>query len=424
MQNKMNSSAQVKERSCHIVIVGGGMVGISLALMLSKKLGAACTKITLVEQYPLQDPSAVIQPSFDDRSTALSFGTAKILKKIGCWSSIERHVEKIAQVHVSDKGHFSGIQLKAKNYDLDALGYVIENKNLGRALTKLLHNSGIHCIAPAKVNHCFAKKAGYTLQLEIGGEQTEHCQQKNIDADLVLIADGAGSPIRSSLGIGVETKDYKQSALIANIALAEDHTGIAYERFTNEGPIAVLPLPALDGVHRAALVWTLPQDKSDIFAKASEQELIELLQQRFGFRAGQITAMGQRHFYPLNLIKAQEQVRSHLVVVGNAAHFLHPVAGQGFNLALRDCWVLSDCLLEGQSKGHNLGDYATLKTYIEKQAYDQDITIGLTDNLVKLFSSSFLPKAVLRQLGLISLNILPHARNQFAQKMMGLNNFL
>ncbi|MGH1439344.1 MAG: 2-octaprenyl-6-methoxyphenyl hydroxylase [Cellvibrionaceae bacterium] len=424
----MKNSMQAKQEQ-HIVIVGGGMVGISLALLLSKKLSTTSTRITLIEQHSLVGSADVVRSSFDDRSTALSAGTAEIFQHIGCWSPIKSHATAISQVHVSDKGHFSGVQLNSKDYSLPALGYVVENKKLGSVLVNLLNDSGVHCLAPATVNHCLAKKSGYELQVEIKKKSAkvdclQENQQEKIDADLVLIADGADSPIRSSLGIGVDKKDYQQSALIANIALAEDHGGVAYERFTNEGPIAVLPLSSLDNVHRAALVWTLPQGKFDGIAKASEQELIALLQQRFGFRAGKITGIGERHVYPLQLIKAQEQVRSHLVVVGNAAHFLHPVAGQGFNLALRDCKVLSDCLLEAEQKGHSLGSYSTLKAYIEQQGLDQDITIGLTDTLVKLFSSSHLPKEILRQLGLSSLNFLPSARNQFAQRMMGLNSFL
>jgi len=413
-----------EDKKQHIVVVGGGMVGISLALMLSKKLISPLISITLIEQYPLEKNATVNQPSFDDRSTALSSGAAISLRKLGCWSSLENKVESIQSVHVSDKGHFGGAQLDAQSYGLDALGYVVENKYMGDVLINFLQKSKVHCLAPAVVSHCRPKKAGYELQVDVSCAETKKIKQEKIDADLVLVADGANSPLRAALGITVEKKDYKQSALITNVALADSHKNIAYERFTNEGPIALLPLSSLNNIHRAALVWTLPEEKAAQFDHLSEVDTIALLQQRFGFRAGKITGIGQRHLYPLHLIKAQEQVRSHLAVVGNAAHFLHPVAGQGFNLALRDCEMLSECLLKSMRENMPLGHYSTLKQYVEKQANDQELTIGLTDSLVRLFSSSRLPKEVLRQLGLMSLNMLPIVKGQFAQKMMGLSHSL
>jgi len=424
------------DKKQHIVIVGGGMVGISLALMLSKVLPKKSVEITLVEQYPLQQSSIAKQPSFDDRSTALSAGTADLLKKIDCWACLEPYVQNIKAVHVSDKGHFGGVRLEAEKYDVDSLGYVVENKQLGRVLINQLQqrviSKAINCLAPSMVVSCMPKKSGYELLVETNSsgsnsasenkKQEQDRQQHHISADLVLVADGADSPLRTSLGIGTQSIDYKQTALIANVSLDRYHNDIAYERFTDEGPIALLPLPSLGGVHRAALVWTLPKEKAKKMKSATPENIVEQLQQRFGFRLGKITSIGARQYIPLALIEAQEQVRSHLAIVGNAAHLLHPVAGQGFNLALRDCWVLSECLCLSDRKKIPLGHYSSLKNYLSEQSMDQELTIGLTDSLAKLFSSNHLPKAVLRQFGLFSLNALPFAKNQFAQKMMGIRS--
>ena len=399
----------------NIVIIGGGMVGVSLALLLSRVLQKKSVSITLVEQFafPKVQASPVFQPSFDERSTALSAGSIAILQQIGCWPLLKNECETIASVHVSDRGHFGGVQLNAKDYNMDALGYVVENRRLGSVLIQQLQLSHVECIAPATVKKCIPKKKGYTLIID----------QANTDihkqADLVLVADGADSQVRQSLGIDTDVTDYQQSALIANVSLDRDHNRIAYERFTDEGPLALLPLPTFNNTCRAALVWTVPSHQQESLMNQSVSELLTLLQQRFGFRGGNIIDIGKRHIYPLKLVKAKEQVRSHLVVVGNAAHFLHPVAGQGFNLALRDCQALADCLRQAQDQEQPLGEYSHLSTYLEAQAADQYSTIELTHHLVKLFSSQRLPLAVLRQLGFMGMHSLPFAKHQFAQKMMG-----
>lgn len=411
-----------------IVIVGGGMVGVSLALLLSQRLNddvvepSKQVSITLIEQYPFPKTNALpeYQPSFDDRSTALSAGSVAILEKMDCWSSLAKSAEPIKRVHVSDRGHFGGVQLDANDYGINAVGYVIENRHLGQALLQQLRKRDVECLAPAKVSHCVPKKQGYSLTLSLPSSADNTTSKRHMNADIVLVADGAESALRGALGIDTDITDYQQSALIANVALAEPHDGVAYERFTDKGPIALLPLPPIDGIYRAALVWTIPSFQHDDYLAKDESALIAQLQQRFGYRAGMIAGIGERHIYPLKLVQAKEQVRSHLVVIGNAAHFLHPVAGQGFNLALRDCRVLVECLQQAQSDNELLGRYSVLNSYLEQQIIDQQLTIGVTDRLVKLFSSQRLPMAVLRQLGFMGLNVLPMAKHQFALQMMGI----
>ncbi len=406
-----------------IVIVGGGMVGISLALMLSKTLASSIQQgdisIVLVEQFPLNNKASMGQPSFDDRSTALSSGTSTILCGIDCWSELKAAASPIKRIHISDKGHFNGAQLQASDYQLDALGYVLENKRLGSVLMAQLQQEKINCIAPAQVTRCVARKAGYQLTVSLA-----EADSLDLHADLLVLADGADSPLRNQLGIDTEMIDYQQSALIANVALDSSHDGIAYERFTDEGPIALLPLTSSQSLssqeqHRAALVWTIPQNQLDHIASLDSDQLLNHLQKRLGFRAGKINTIGQKQLYPLQLVKAKEQIRSHLVVMGNAAHFLHPVAGQGFNLAIRDCWSLARHVAAAAEKGMPIGTYTSLKNYIEQQHIDQAFTIGITDSLVTLFSSAHLSKSVVRQLGLLGLNTMPKFKKIFAGQMMG-----
>ena len=389
------------------------MVGVSLALMLSRQLPTI--SLSLVEQHPLElaDELCAYQPSFDERSTVLSAGSQQILKALQCWSPLAPYVQTITTIHVSDEGHLVGTTLDATDYGVPALGYVIENRRLGQMLLQQLQHSAVDCIAPAQVLHCQPCQQGY--QLTIKDDKQEH----QLTADLVVIADGNTSPLRKTLGIDVSTKDYDQTAMIANVALSQPHRGIAYERFTDEGPIALLPLLDLpDGQHRAALVWTFASDRQKTMEALDETTLRKLLQQRFGYRAGAIKHIGKRHHYSLQLLQASEQIRSHLVIMGNAAHFLHPVAGQGFNLALRDCWQLTQCL--SSSPLEALGSFTMLNTYMQKQTIDQDLTIAVTDRLVTLFSSKRTGFAVSRQLGLFSLNSLPWGKRLFARRMMGL----
>ena len=273
---------------------------------------------------------------------------------------------------------------------------------------------------------CEAKKNGYKLALK-NGDEVNGSVTESLHADLLIVADGAESELRKKLGIDAHLTDYKQSALIANVALAQPHNNIAYERFTDTGPIALLPLSASQfesqssiGDNRAALVLIIPRDQQENYLNESNENLLARLQDRFGFRAGQFLSIGLRQAYPLKLIQAAEQVRSNLVVIGNAAHFLHPVAGQGFNLALRDCHQLVNCLAQADTENKLLGELSVLKQYIDAQLFDQNSTIAVTDSLVKIFSSAQLSKTVVRQLGLLSLNTSASVKQRFATKMMGM----
>jgi 2-polyprenyl-6-methoxyphenol 4-hydroxylase len=430
------SAASSDTHNQHIVIVGGGMVGISLALLISKWVSQSLSKnknsrryrITLIEKFSLKaTPKAELkQPSFDARSTALSAGSMKIFNELGCWQKIQKLAEPIKTIHVSDKGHVANVKINAQDFDRDAVGYLVENRHLGSVLLNELKQTAVECLAPVEVISCEAKKNGYKLALK-NGDEVNGSVTESLHADLLIVADGAESELRKKLGIDAHLTDYKQSALIANVALAQPHNNIAYERFTDTGPIALLPLSASQfesqssiGDNRAALVWIIPRDQQENYLNESNENLLARLQDRFGFRAGQFLSIGLRQAYPLKLIQAAEQVRSNLVVIGNAAHFLHPVAGQGFNLALRDCHQLVNCLAQADTENKLLGELSVLKQYLDAQLFDQNSTIAVTDSLVKIFSSAQLSKTVVRQLGLLSLNTSASVKQRFATKMMGM----
>lgn len=398
-----------------IVIAGGGMVGMSLALALAAE--DADWQIIVVESMAFADASQppAFQPGFDNRSTAVSAGSIPLLRRIVCWRTLRQQAAAIKRVSVSDRGHYAGHVFDGAAIQQDPLGVVIENSWLGGVLRYQLaqqqHNIGY--IAPAAVTGLQPVPRGVQLSIRRDGAT------QMLFADLVVIADGKESSLRHSLGIQVNTYHYHQAAVVANVALAQPHQGIAYEHFTDCGPLALLPLTDCDNQPRAALVWTHSEARLLAVLSWDEQTFIDHLHRQFGYRAGKIIAIGKRQGYSLQLIEAAEQVRSHVVVMGNAAHCLHPVAGQGFNLSLRDCATLVEVLIDAYRQGIAIGGYPTLAVYERRRALDRQITIGLTHQLVKRFSSRHWPSACLRQLGLLTLNALPAVHRRFARQLMG-----
>lgn len=395
-----------------IAIIGGGMVGTSLASLLAASQPQL--RIALIEAQPFARADEIhFQSSFDARSTALSYGTAAILRELGLWKLLQQHITPIAQVHVSDRGHFLGGVIDAKENNLDAVGYVVENAWLGKVLLGHVQaKNNIQCFASSTVTALTPQQDSALLNVKTDA------QEFLIKTTLAIIADGGDSPLRTALGIGTQVRAYGQAAIITNVEFSESHHGVAYERFTADGPVALLPLGESNSA-QSALVWTLPAAQADEVLVLSDADFLAQLQAQFGFRVGRFNRVAKRFAYPLQLVLAEEQVRSHLVLVGNAAHFLHPVAGQGFNLALRDCVCLVETLREAIAEHKSPGDLAVLQSYLQKQALDQQITIEFSDKLVRLFSNDQLPLIAMRHLGLLSLESIPLIKNQFVAQTMG-----
>ncbi|MDX2350543.1 MAG: 2-octaprenyl-6-methoxyphenyl hydroxylase, partial [Porticoccus sp.] len=416
MSQNPATEPNVSVQDVDIAIVGGGMVGASLALLLSSlNLG---WRINVIEAFPMTPVSGDLQPSFDARSTALSHSSREIFEMLGLWSTLAPRLAEIKEVHVSDRGHIGNTRLHAAEQNLPALGYVVENQWLGSVLMEALQQApGVDIIAPAQVASVRPARGGMKLSLSSSEVSLELKQELSVK--LLVVADGAQSRTREMLGIDATTRDYGQVALVTNISLQQDHQGVAYERFTDSGPMAMLPLQPVDNEHRSALVWTLPPERAAEMMEASDEVFLAELQDRFGHRLGQFQRVGTRHSYPIRLITSNEQVRSHVVVVGNAAHSLHPVAGQGFNLALRDVAVLANELATSASNDA-LGQLSGLQHYLKQQQADQKQTILLSDLLPKLFGIDSSPVALARNLGLLALDTVPLLRHQFARLGMGL----
>ena len=392
-----------------VAIIGGGMVGASLALGLAKSLPQL--SVTVLEAFPLPTGAADMQPSYDARSTALSMSSRNYYQRIGIWQQLESKVTPIHDIHVSDRGNFGAVRLNYRDQLVDALGYMIENRQLGNTLlAQIADFPSIDWRCPAKVERLEMIEDGALLKCQQGDQKVE------VRAKLAVVADGGRSSLIPDLGIAQDSHDYNQIGIIANVSSDQPHQNRAYERFTARGPIALLPLDS----HRSALVWTLDEDTAEQILELDDQEFLDELQSSFGYRAGNFVKVGSRNSYPFIRVQAREQVRSNLILLGNAAHALHPVAGQSFNLSLRDTGALIEALSIACAKGDSIGSIEVLNSYLQTQRWDQDKTVGTSQALVELFSHSNFAISVLRDLGLVAMESLPAAKSWFNRQASGL----
>jgi 2-octaprenyl-6-methoxyphenol hydroxylase len=406
-------------KSVDVLIVGGGMVGAAAALAIEQACAANPPAIAIVDPAPRPDAGHSSSPSFDARSTAISAGSASILRTLQAWD--ETAACPIEYIQVSDRGRLGRVDIQAGQYGLDALGYVVENRRLGGALFQALKSSQIRQNYGARVESIKPVQQGMQVVISAGENGSE---QTRLSARLVVLADGGRSPLCQRLGIHREITDYRQHAFITNIASESPHHNKAFERFTDSGPLAVLPLhssraDADSREHRSTLVWTINTEDVDEIAALDDAEFLRRLQQAFGERLGRLQRVGERFHYPLRLELAREQIRPGLVLLGNSAHTLHPVAGQGFNLAMRDLSALAEAIGIAQATGLSPGDMQVLQPYLESQQSDQDRVVFATDTLTRLFSSNAPGRVLSRKLGLLSLELLPELKRQFARSAMG-----
>jgi 2-octaprenyl-6-methoxyphenol hydroxylase len=387
-----------------VAIVGGGMVGASLALAL-RGLGV---DVLLVEGIA---PGSSAQPSFDDRTTALGNASRRIFESLGVWGDIASQAAGIRTIHVSDAGRFGFARLRAEEQGIDAFGYVVANRVIGAALWRTLSASALEGIAlrvPAKPEDIEVSADGATFTLVSDAHGHEQ-----VEASLLVAADGAHSAVRAAAAIEADVEDYDQVAIVANVGADHPHDGTAYERFTPSGPIAVLPL--YDGSY--GVIWSCrPEDAAGVLSLDDDSYLREL-QARFGWRVGRFVRAGRRASYPLKLTRATATTGIRTVLIGNAAQALHPVAGQGFNLGLRDAAMLAEVIAE--AGGGDVGAPALLRRFAQWRSTDRGGVIRFTDGLVKLFGSSRPGVGILRNLGLLMFDLAPPAKSALARVSAG-----
>lgn len=386
----------------NVIIVGGGMAGATLALALSA-LNKGKISISLIET---SEPDKG-HPGFDARAIALAHGTAKRLEQIGIWSTLKPFVTPINHVHVSDKGHCGFVNISAQDYAISALGYVIELHDAGRQLfAQLKKQSNIQLYCPAKVEHVHRDIDAVEVTLNDG---------TRLKGDLLVAADGTHSAIAHQCHIQWQRERYEQVAVIANVKTEIDPQGKAFERFTEFGPLAMLPMS--EG--RSSLVWCHPMAKQAEIAQWDDKTTIAHLQRDFGWRLGRIEHIGKRNSYPLALQKANQIISHRLALVGNASQTLHPIAGQGFNLGLRDVMALANTLTKAINSDVDIGSYQVLSQYQQLRQNDREETIGITDGLVKVFANRCMPLIISRNIGLMAMELIPALRNRLAHQTLG-----
>ena len=383
-----------------VIIAGGGMIGSSLALALAP----LSLRVAIVEPVHRTDAA---QPSFDDRSTALSRSTQRMYEAMQLWDDIVVAATPVTRIHVSDKGRFGFSHIDAQEQKVEALGYVVINRVLGAVLQLALDATPkLDILCPAKIAAARFGPDNATVAVEHADGQSEE-----LTCRLLVAADGAKSSVRDMIGITAKHVNYGQRAVVGNLLPEKSLQNCAYERFTQHGPLALLPVA--DG--RAGFVWTVADSDADRILQLDEQAFLSELQDAFGYRLGEFSRVGTRAAYPLVLSKAVRLTGTRAVLVGNAAHGLHPVAAQGLNLGLRDVAALCDCIAD-----LDLDDPELLERYATWRKGDQSKLVGFTDGLVRLFTNSSPPLRVLRNIGMLGFDLVPGVRSLFAKHTMGL----
>jgi 2-octaprenyl-6-methoxyphenol hydroxylase len=392
---------------CDVLIVGGGLVGSVLA----QALRSIPVNVVLVEA---RDPRQLEQPSFDGRVTALANGSQRILAQLKLWPALQASAQPIRSIHIGQRGTFGAARIDAREEGVAALGFTIENRLLGEVLWRSLAAAGpeFRCFAPATLERFEAQADSVTAQVDAGGRRA------NVKAQLLIAADGARSSVRRALGIAAREDDYDQQAIILNCTTEVAADGRAFERFTPQGPLAVLPT-----THgRVAVIWTLPSQVADLLMALPDVAFGAELERAFGRRLGRFERIGQRALHRLVRTRSDALTGPRALLIGNAAMSLHPVAGQSFNLALRDVATIAELIADervAQGVAADLGRSEVLDRYRDWRRADQRKVAWFTHGLVRAFGARLPGLAPLRGLGLVAFDLMPGAKALLARHTMG-----
>ncbi|MDA1171920.1 MAG: 2-octaprenyl-6-methoxyphenyl hydroxylase [Proteobacteria bacterium] len=396
-----------------VIIVGGGMVGLSLALMLAKQNIAV--KLLEAIKYPNYDDEnlAPYHSSFDARNSALSRRTVQIYQELGLWRALQEHATPILEVNITEQGSFGKARLKAEQEKVESFGQVIENAWLGRVLlTEVQKQPLIELIDGVQVTQLTQDADMAYINASRGEEQL------SLQAKLVIAADGRDSFCRKALGIGASEHDYDQVAIVTTVQTSKPHNHVGFERFSSLGPLALLPLP---GEYRRSVVWPVKKGtEGEWLGDENDQHFLDALQETYGDRAGKFQKTGKRFSFRLSQVLADKQAVGRVVLMGNAAHTIHPVAGQGFNLCMRDAHVLVRYLTEQIAQNADLGDAAMLQAYEASRLTDQQRVIKFCDSVVRGFSNSNPILKFIRNTGLVAFDTIPGIKPLVANYAMGL----
>ncbi|MFI7915838.1 FAD-dependent monooxygenase [Acinetobacter baumannii] len=396
-----------------VIIVGGGMVGLSLSLMLAK--ANIAVKLLEAVKYPNYDDQNVApyHSSFDARNTALSRRSVQIYQKLGLWDALQQHATPILQVHITEQGSFGKARLIAEQEKVESFGQVIENAWLGRVLlTQVRQQPLIELIDGVQVTALTQDPEQVHIEAKRGDEVLK------LESKLLITADGRDSFCRQAIGVGVDVHDYDQVAIVTTVQTSKPHEHVGFERFSALGPLALLPLP---GEYRRSVVWPVKKGtEGEWLGEENDQHFLDALQKTYGDRAGKFEKTGKRFSYPLSQVLAHKQAVGRVILMGNAAHTIHPVAGQGFNLCLRDADVLLRYLVNQLSASDDIGNPDNLLAYEQARLSDQQRVIKFCDTVVRGFSNQNPLLKLIRNTGLIAFDVIPGVKPLVANYAMGL----
>jgi 2-octaprenyl-6-methoxyphenol hydroxylase len=392
------------------LIVGGGMVGMAAAVALAQ--GGIATLV--VDSEPTEER---VSAGYDGRSSAIAFGSQQALDQLGIWGAMAGQAEPILDIRVSDGRPGEAAAPLFLHYDhresgLEApFGHIVENRVTRRALLARLAALPLATVfAPARL-----------ARVERGADfvEAELVDGRRLRAALVIAADGANSALRAAAGIPIAQFVYGQTGIVATVAHELAHEGVAHENFLPSGPFAMLPMTDWEGRHRSSIVWTERQELVSALLGLDDDDFSAEIERRFGDSLGRIRVLGGRWSYPLRLIHAARYLDRRLVLLGDAAHAIHPIAGQGLNLGLRDVAALAEVLVDAHRLGLDIGSSAVLEDYERWRRFDTMLLIAVTDSLNRLFSNDIAPLRLMRDMGLAAVGRLPPLKRLFMRHAMG-----
>ena len=382
-----------------IAVVGGGLVGNSLAIALAH---STTYRISLIDSQPLAEINFNAS-QLDGRSIALALSSKKMFDALGLWDALQEHATPIQHIHISDQGRFGVTRLDSKRYEVESFGYLVPADYLIHILNKQVNSlNRVTRIQPYKVS---------SIENEADQVRLTNDNGKEVQANLLIAADGANSFIRKALGIQVNEKQYQQSAIVGSVECEQNHHNTAYERFTQDGPLALLPKKG----NHCGFIWMNPTETASNNLNLTDSDFMNKLQEAFGYRLGHFKSISKRFAYPLALLMSHQRVNQRVVLLGNAAQTLHPIAGQGLNLALRDIAELVELLAENDLRYVN----EQLQRYAEKRQPDIEKTIRFTDRLNFLFNADYPVLAQSRGLGLAILGAIPVLEERIVKQNLG-----
>ncbi len=394
-------SSKTRLLSADVLIVGGGPVGGTLACALS----AAGMEVIAVDQAA---PAAGLDAGFDGRASSIALGSRRILDALGLWAGIEAHAAPIRHIRVSEGNSPLFLHYDERDTGGPPFGYMVENRFIRKALFERIPTlDTVRLLAPARVDRRERSASGVEARLADG---------RRIRARLIVGADGRASGVRAGAGIRVTGWPYRQMSIVCTVAHERPHDFVAHEHFLPTGPFAVLPLLG----NRSSIVWTERKDLAPAIMALDEAEFLAELERRFGDYLGRLTVVGPRWSYPLSLQHAETAIALRLALVGDAAHAMHPIAGQGLNMGLRDVAALTEVLAEARRLGLDIGADTVLERFQRWRRFDNTLMLAMTDGLNRLFSNAIAPVGVARRLGLAAVNRMPPLKRLFVRNAMGL----